>query len=215
MEPILVYGYPAGSSMGLVAALEWLGKPYKLCRVDMLSEMRQESYKRINPRVETPALVTDRRDVITETMAIARWLEVRDTARAIASTAGAAPTMATPSSVQSWPYRRSATNPRRIRRSRSLSREAKNPEAAILLPPSNTLARGWALPVYWSPSTGRAATMISCGRPRRCAGKSPGRSRFAPCEKPSTPAKPPALSLRAFAWRSSSSRGWRIPQPVR
>lgn len=40
MEPILLYGFPAGSSMGLVAALEWLGQPYKLCRVDMLGEMR-------------------------------------------------------------------------------------------------------------------------------------------------------------------------------
>ena len=27
MEPILLYGFPAGSSMGLVAALEWLGHP--------------------------------------------------------------------------------------------------------------------------------------------------------------------------------------------
>jgi len=36
LEPILVYGFPLGSSMGLVAALEWLGMPYRLCRVDML-----------------------------------------------------------------------------------------------------------------------------------------------------------------------------------
>ncbi|TIP74697.1 MAG: glutathione S-transferase family protein, partial [Mesorhizobium sp.] len=28
MEPILVYGVPAGSSMGLVAAFERLGQPY-------------------------------------------------------------------------------------------------------------------------------------------------------------------------------------------
>ena len=41
MEPILVYGFPAGSSMGLVAALEWLGKPYRLCRVDMLGGIGQ------------------------------------------------------------------------------------------------------------------------------------------------------------------------------
>lgn len=26
MEPILLYGVPAGSSMGLIAAMEWLGK---------------------------------------------------------------------------------------------------------------------------------------------------------------------------------------------
>jgi glutathione S-transferase len=64
--------------MGLVAALEWLGKPYKLCRVDMLGEMREPAYKRINPRVETPALITDQGDVLTETMAIAAWFETRD-----------------------------------------------------------------------------------------------------------------------------------------
>ncbi|MBV2183819.1 MAG: glutathione S-transferase family protein [Rhizobium sp.] len=83
MEPILLYGFPAGSSMGLVAALEWLGKPYRLSRIDMFGEMRDPSYKRINPRVETPALITDRGDVLTETMAIAAWLEARDTERRI------------------------------------------------------------------------------------------------------------------------------------
>jgi len=83
MEPVLLYGFPAGSSMGLVAALEWLGKPYRLSRVDMFGEMREPYYKRINPRVETPALVTDVGDVLTETMAIAAWLEARDTERRI------------------------------------------------------------------------------------------------------------------------------------
>ncbi len=83
MEPILIYGYPAGSSMGLVAAFEWLREPYRLCRVDMLGEMRDQSYKRLNPRVETPVLVTDRGDVLTETMAIGAWLEARDTERRI------------------------------------------------------------------------------------------------------------------------------------
>ncbi|MCO6390836.1 glutathione S-transferase family protein [Aliihoeflea aestuarii] len=83
MEPILLYGFPSGSSMGLVAALEWMGRPYRLCRVDMFGEMRDPSYKRINPRVETPALITDRGDVLTETMAIAAWLEARDTERRI------------------------------------------------------------------------------------------------------------------------------------
>ncbi|MCX2724638.1 glutathione S-transferase family protein [Roseibium salinum] len=83
MEPILIYGYPCGSSMGLVAALEWLGKPYRLCRVDMLGEMREPAYKRLNPRVETPVLVTDGGNLVTETMAIAAWLEARDTERRV------------------------------------------------------------------------------------------------------------------------------------
>ncbi|WP_075292408.1 glutathione S-transferase family protein [Pararhizobium arenae] len=83
MEPILIYGFPAGSSMGLVAALEWMGRPYRLCRVDMFGEMRDPSYRRINPRVETPALITDQGDVLTETLAISAWLEARDTERRI------------------------------------------------------------------------------------------------------------------------------------
>ena len=44
MEPILVYGFPLGSSMGLVAALEWLGQPYRLSRVDMLADMKTDAY---------------------------------------------------------------------------------------------------------------------------------------------------------------------------
>jgi glutathione S-transferase len=83
MEPILLYGVPAGSSMGLVAALEWLGQPYRLCRVDMLGEMREASYARINARHETPALITDDGRVVTETMAIASWVEARDTQRRV------------------------------------------------------------------------------------------------------------------------------------
>lgn len=83
MEPILLYGFPAGSSMGLVAALEWMGMPYRLCRVDMFGEMRDRSYKRINRRVETPVLITDEGTVLTETLAIAAWLEARDAERRI------------------------------------------------------------------------------------------------------------------------------------
>lgn len=83
MEPILLYGFPLGSSMGLVAALEWLGKPYRLSRVDMLGEMRTPPYARLNARYETPVLITDDGRALTETMAIAAWLEARDTERRI------------------------------------------------------------------------------------------------------------------------------------
>lgn len=83
MDPVLFYGFPAGSSMGLVAALEWLGRPYQLCRIDMLGEMREPAYRRINPRVETPAFITEQGAVLTETMAIAAWLEARDPERRI------------------------------------------------------------------------------------------------------------------------------------
>ena len=83
MEPILVYGFPKGSSMGLVAAFEWLGNPYRLCRVDMLGEMRDAAYTRINPRHETPVLIDEGGRILTETMAIAAWLEARDTDRRV------------------------------------------------------------------------------------------------------------------------------------
>lgn len=69
--------------MGLVAALEWLGKPYRLSRVDMLGEMREPSYARLNARHETPALVTDDGRILTETVAIAHWFAARDTERRI------------------------------------------------------------------------------------------------------------------------------------
>lgn len=69
--------------MGLIAALEWAGEPYRLCRVDMLREMREPAYKRINRRVETPVFVTSRGELLTETAAIAAWLESRDKQRRI------------------------------------------------------------------------------------------------------------------------------------
>ena len=55
MEPILVYGFPLGSSMGLVAAFEWAGRPYRLSRVDMLADMTSDAYGRLNGRRETTA----------------------------------------------------------------------------------------------------------------------------------------------------------------
>lgn len=83
MEPILLYGHPLGSSMGLVAALEWLGRPYRLSRVRMPEDMLTDNYARFNGRQETPVLITEDRRVVTETMAIALWLEARDTERRI------------------------------------------------------------------------------------------------------------------------------------
>lgn len=81
--PIFTSGYPLGSSAGLVAAFEWLGRPYRLTRVDMFGEMRTDAYRRLNGRVETPFLVTTDGHILTETMAIALWLEQRDPERRI------------------------------------------------------------------------------------------------------------------------------------
>jgi glutathione S-transferase len=83
MEPTLVYGFPLGTSMGLLAALEWLGQPYRTCRVDMLGEMREPGYARINARHETPVLITADGRALSETMAIAAHLAARDSERRI------------------------------------------------------------------------------------------------------------------------------------
>jgi glutathione S-transferase len=89
-EPILTAGFPLGSSLGLVMAFEWLGQPYRLTRVDMLSEMRSDAYLHLNGRQETPVLITNE-GLLTETMAIALWLETRDDERRISFTPGTRP----------------------------------------------------------------------------------------------------------------------------
>ncbi len=88
MEPVLVYGHPLGSSMGLVAALEWLGQPYRLTRIDLFAEVRAEPYLSLNGRGEAPLLISDRGETLSETMAIALWLEARDTERRISFAPG-------------------------------------------------------------------------------------------------------------------------------
>lgn len=88
MEPILIYGHPLGSSMGLIAAFEWLGAPYRLVRVKMPDDMLADNYRRLNGRQETPALMLGGNRVVTETMAIALWLEARDEARRISFAPG-------------------------------------------------------------------------------------------------------------------------------
>lgn len=90
MEPTLLYGHPLGSSMGLVAALEWLGQPYRLSRVLMPDDMLKPGYARLNGRQETPVLVTGEGRVLSETMAIALWLEARDVERRVSFAPGGA-----------------------------------------------------------------------------------------------------------------------------
>jgi len=75
MTPILFYGIPSGCSFGSIVALEWLGRPYRLCRIDMMSPaITSDAYKRINPVAETPALMTASGAVLSESMAILNHL---------------------------------------------------------------------------------------------------------------------------------------------
>jgi glutathione S-transferase len=82
MEPILLAGYPQGSSLGLVAAFQWLGQPWRVARVKMPDDMLSDAYARLNGRGETPVLIAAD-GVLTETMAIALWLEARDRERRV------------------------------------------------------------------------------------------------------------------------------------
>ncbi len=88
MEPILVYGHPLGSSMGLVAALEWLGQPYRATRVDLFTDIHTDAYRRLNGRGEAPLLITDKGEPLSETIAIGLWLEARDRERRISFAPG-------------------------------------------------------------------------------------------------------------------------------
>jgi glutathione S-transferase len=82
MIPTLLAGFPLGSSLGLVAAFEWLGMPYRLSRIRMPDDLTTGSFAKLNKRQETPVLVSDE-GPLTETMAIALWLEARDVERRI------------------------------------------------------------------------------------------------------------------------------------
>lgn len=70
MIPVLLYGVPEGCSFGSIVALEWLGQPYRLCRIQMPEETQTDLYTRIAPAGETPVLITDDGRALTESMAI-------------------------------------------------------------------------------------------------------------------------------------------------
>lgn len=77
MKPVLFYGVPSGCSFGSIVALEWLGLPYRLCRIDMPEVVSSDRYKRINPVAETPSLMTETGVVISESMAILNHIGAR------------------------------------------------------------------------------------------------------------------------------------------
>ena len=70
MKPVLLYGVPQGCSFGSIVALEWLGQPYRLCRINMPQDMQTDLYAQINPVRETPALLLEDGTVLTESAAI-------------------------------------------------------------------------------------------------------------------------------------------------
>lgn len=78
MEPVLFYGVPQGCSFGSIVALEWLGKPYRLCRIEMLEQPWDALYAKVNPLFKTPALLLEDGEPLTESLAILQHLAARD-----------------------------------------------------------------------------------------------------------------------------------------
>lgn len=77
MQPVLFYGVPQGSSFGSIVALEWLGQPYQLCRIEMLQHPWNPLYEDINPLYLTPALLLENGQPLTESLAILTHLAHR------------------------------------------------------------------------------------------------------------------------------------------
>jgi glutathione S-transferase len=77
MHPILFYGVPEGCSFGSIVALEWTGRPYRLCRIQMPEVVSGEAYRRINSVGETPSLMTEGGAVISESLAIMNHIGAR------------------------------------------------------------------------------------------------------------------------------------------
>jgi len=77
MDQILFYGVPSGCSFGSIVALEWLGEPYRLCRIEMPGMVQSEAYRRLNPVGETPTLMTADGRLVSESMAILNHLGPR------------------------------------------------------------------------------------------------------------------------------------------
>ena len=75
--PILFYGVPSGCSFGSIVALEWLGQPYRLSRIEMPEVVSSDAYKRLNPIGETPTLRTASGEFISESMAILNHIGAR------------------------------------------------------------------------------------------------------------------------------------------
>lgn len=70
MTPVLFYGVPEGCSFGSIVALEWSGLPYRLCRIEMPSEVTSDAYRGINPVAETPSRLASDGRVLSESFAI-------------------------------------------------------------------------------------------------------------------------------------------------
>lgn len=77
MHPVLFYGVPQGCSFGSIVALEWLGQPYQLCRIEMLEQPWDPLYAQVNPLLQTPSLLLENGETLSESLAILLHLAAR------------------------------------------------------------------------------------------------------------------------------------------
>ncbi len=77
MEPVLFYGVPQGCSFGSIVALEWLGQPYRLARINMPEDMQGDLYAMFNPVRETPVLLLENGLALSESAAILQNIAAR------------------------------------------------------------------------------------------------------------------------------------------
>ncbi|HEY0917466.1 MAG TPA: glutathione S-transferase family protein [Solimonas sp.] len=80
--PTLFYGVPQGCSFGSIVALEWLGEPYRLCRIEMLEQPWDPLFARVNPLMKTPALLVDG-ETLSESLSIQLHLAARGIGRGL------------------------------------------------------------------------------------------------------------------------------------
>lgn len=67
MIPVLFY-LPGTCAFGSIVALEWLGRPFRLCRLDGV-RLQSDTYKQLNSLSQVPTLKYDK-SVLTESAAI-------------------------------------------------------------------------------------------------------------------------------------------------
>ncbi|AKU95021.1 Glutathione S-transferase [Labilithrix luteola] len=83
MEPVLFYGNHAASSFGSIVALEWLGQPYRLSRLNLPFDAKSDSFTRINPVQKVPTLLRESGVPLSESSAILQHLAGRDPRRTL------------------------------------------------------------------------------------------------------------------------------------
>ena len=79
METLLFYT-PGTCAFACIVSLEWLGEPYRLCRVDR-DARSSDAYLAINPRAQVPAVRVDGRTLVESNAILTHLADRRPEAR--------------------------------------------------------------------------------------------------------------------------------------